>query len=72
VHPAYPSSLGAGKSWFGTFTGPTAKVDRQRLLRIGFGVIVEPAQGHNLDGTPIFNDLPISTTHQFRLPRLPR
>ena len=72
VNPAYPTTLAAGKSWFGTFAGPTAKVDKVRLLRIGFGVIVQPTEGHDLDGTPIFDDLPVWTTHEFKLPRVAR
>ena len=39
LRPAYPSRLGAGKSWFGTFTGSLTKVPKDRLLRIGFGKV---------------------------------
>jgi hypothetical protein len=59
VRPALPHTLPQGKSWFGTIEGPTTKLPRDRLLRIGFGWIehdfVYPTE--------------ISTTHQFRLPR---
>jgi hypothetical protein len=72
IKPAYPNRLAAGKSWFGAFSGPMAKVDKERLLHIGFGVIVKPPVGHYPDGTPVYENLPIETTHQFKLPRLPR
>jgi hypothetical protein len=45
---------------------------RRRLLRIGFGVIVQPPVGYYPDGKPVYENLPIETTHQFKLPRLPR
>jgi hypothetical protein len=68
IKPAYPKTLGAGKSWFGAFSGPVAKVDKERLLRIGFGVIVQPPVGRYPDGRPLYENLPVSTTHQFKLP----
>ena len=59
VRPALPHTLPNGKSWFGTIEGPTAKLPKDRLLRIGFGWI---------DHDFAF-PTEISTTHQFRLPR---
>jgi hypothetical protein len=71
VRPAYPSSLAAGKSWFGVFTGAVAPVDKQRLLRIGFGVIPDATAGWDPrnGGALVRADLPVSTTHQFKLPK---
>ena len=69
VKPAYPKRIAAGKSWFGAFTGPVASLDKQRLLRVGFGVIVQPPVGYYKDGTPLYENLPVSTTHVFKLPR---
>ena len=70
VRPAYPDSLGAGKSWFGVFTGTLAPVDRQRLLRIGFGVIPNATSGWDPSrGTLVLADLPVATSHQFKLPK---
>lgn len=60
VAPKYPSSLAPGKSWYGIFSGSTAKVPKDRLLRIGFGYVI-PNDGR---GATVV----LSTTHQFRLP----
>jgi hypothetical protein len=60
VRPALPHALGAGKSWFATIEGPTAKLPRDRLLRVGFGFLVRPDGQYNTE---------LSTTHQFKLPR---
>jgi len=70
VKPAYPMSLGPHKSWFGTFRGATAKVPKDRLLRIGFGTLDYPQRGvFDLQGRPLRREVVLSTTHQFRLPR---
>ena len=70
VKPAYPTSLGPRKSWFGTFAGPSAKLPRDRLLRIGFGILDYPQPGvFDLQGRPLRREVPLSTTHQFTLPR---
>jgi hypothetical protein len=70
VRPAYPTRLAPGKSWFGTFSGSTAKVPRDRLLRIGFGTLdyVQPGVV-DPQGRPIRREVVVSTTHQFKLPR---
>jgi len=60
IAPAVPSALAARRSWFGTFTGSTAKLPKGRLLRIGFGIF-RPTGG---------SELLVSTTHQFKLPKL--
>lgn len=60
VWPSLPHTLGAGKSWFATIEGPTAKLPRDRLLRIGFGYLVRTDGQYNTE---------LSTTHQFKLPR---
>lgn len=71
VRPAYPTRLAAGKSWFGTFSGSLAKVPKDRLLRIGFGQVVLP--GNVLTGRTILPRMvPISTSHQFKLPKRSR
>ena len=68
VRPAYPTRLGPGKSWFGTFSGTLAKVPKDRLLRIGFGKLVLP--GNVRVGTEVLpREVSLSTTHQFRLPK---
>ena len=59
VRPPLPHTLPNGKSWFGTIEGPTAKLPKGRLLRIGFGWL-----DHDFA-----YPTEISTTHQFRLPR---
>ena len=66
VRPRYVSSLGAGKSWFGTFSGPLTKVPKDRLLRIGFGTF-EVQLGRSMADR--YLSAPVSTTHQFKLPR---
>jgi hypothetical protein len=60
VRPPLPHTLGAGKAWFATIAGPTAKLPRDRLLRIGFGFLIRPDGQYNTE---------LSTTHQFKLPR---
>lgn len=60
VRPALLHMLGAGKYWFATIEGPTAKLPRDRLLRVGFGFLVGPDGQYNTE---------LSTTHQFKLPR---
>jgi hypothetical protein len=60
VRPPLPHTLAAGRSWFATISGPTAKLPRDRLLRIGFGFLVKPDSQYNTE---------LSTTHQFKLPR---
>lgn len=60
VRPPLPHALGAGKAWFATIEGPTAKLQRDRLLRIGFGFLTGPDGQYNTK---------LSTTHQFKLPR---
>jgi hypothetical protein len=68
TRPAYPNRLAAGKSWFGTFSGPVAKLPKDRLLRIGFGKILLP--GNVREGTAFPpRTVSLSTTHQFKLPR---
>jgi hypothetical protein len=71
VRPAYPTSLGPRKSWFGTFSGATPKLPRDRLLRIGFGTLeyVEPGPTVDQNGRPLRREIVLSTTHQFTLPR---
>jgi hypothetical protein len=69
VRPAYPTRLAPGKSWFGTFSGSLSKVPKDRLLRIGFGKIVLPANVRV--GTGLLpREVSLSTTHQFKLPKL--
>jgi len=60
MRPALPHTLRRGKSWFGAIEGPTAKLPKDRLLRIGFGWIQRGEVQYPTE---------ISTTHQFRLPR---
>jgi hypothetical protein len=60
VRPPLPHTLGAGKGWFATISGPTAKLPKDRLLRIGFGFLVKTDGQYNTE---------LSTTHQFKLPR---
>jgi len=60
VKPPLPHKLLRGRSWFATIEGPTAKVAKDRLLRIGFAWIQHGAAQYPTE---------ISTTHQFRLPR---
>ena len=60
VRPPLPHTLAAGKAWFATISGPTAKLPRDRLMRIGFGFLVKPDSQYNTE---------LSTTHQFRFPR---
>jgi hypothetical protein len=43
-----------------TIEGPTAKLPRDRLLRVAFGLLVRPGGQYNTE---------LSTTHQFKLPR---
>jgi len=71
VRPGFPSRLTARKSWFGTFSGSLAKVPKDRLLRIGFGLFLDPGNFECTGmGTGCTNrKVPLSTTHQFRLPR---
>ena len=69
VTPRYPTSLAPRKSWFGTFSGPTAKLPRDRLLRIGFGILDLGRAGYNgIDGRPLRREVVVSTVKQFRLP----
>jgi hypothetical protein len=68
VRPQYPSRLGPGKSWFGTFSGSLAKVPKDRLLRIGFGTLVLPSNVRLKTGY-LPREVALSTTHQFRLPK---
>ena len=68
VRPQYPSRLGPGKSWFGTFSGSLAKVPKDRLLRIGFGTLVLPSNVR-LNTGYLPREVALSTTHQFRLPK---
>jgi len=70
VTPALPKTIAKGKSWFGTFSGSLATVPKDRLLRIGFGTLVLPPE--NTPGWPAAapKELPVSTTHQFKLPRV--
>jgi hypothetical protein len=71
IAPSLPNALAAGKSWFGTFAGTTAKLPKDRLLRIGFGTIeYGPTVSLDPQGRPIGRELVLSTTHQFKLPRL--
>lgn len=60
VRPPLPHTLGAGKSWFATIEGPTAKLPPDRLLRVGFGYLIRTDGQYNTE---------LSTTHQFKLPR---
>ena len=60
VRPALPHTLRRGQAWFATIEGPTAKLPKDRLLRIGFGWIQRGEVQYLTE---------ISTTHQFRLPR---
>ena len=71
VRPSPPTRIGAKKSWFGTFSGPLAGVPRDRLLRIGFGLFFDPGTFECAQmGTGCVNrKVPISTTHQFKLPK---
>lgn len=69
VKPAYVSSLAPRKSWFGTFSGTTDRVPKDRLLRVGFGIVQFGVVAVDPQGRPIHHDLPLSTTHQFRLPK---
>jgi len=70
VRPAFPTRLAPRKSWFGTFSGAPASVHKNRLLRIGFGLFLDPALYECADlGTGcVHKRVPLSTTHQFRLP----
>jgi hypothetical protein len=73
VSPAYTTGLAPRKSWFGTFSGSTAKLPRTRLLRIGFGVLDHAQPGvFDLNGRPLRREIVLSTTHQFRLPKARR
>jgi hypothetical protein len=69
VKPAYTTSLAPRKSWFGTFSGTTDKVPKDRLLRVGFGILQLESTGFDLQGNPVRHEVPLSTTHQFRLPK---
>jgi len=71
VSPRYPTALAPHKSWFGTFSGPTAKLPRDRLLRVGFGILdyLEPGNVVDTAGRPLRREVLLSTTHQFKLPR---
>ena len=60
VEPPLPHKLGRGQAWFATIQGPTTKLPKDRLLRIGFGWIQHGEVQYPTE---------ISTTHQFRLPR---
>jgi hypothetical protein len=68
VQPAFPKTLAKDKTWSGTFSGSLAKVPKDRLLRIGFGTLVLPSESATPTG-PLPKELPVSTTHQFKLPR---
>ena len=69
IRPAYVTSLAPKKSWFGTFSGTTARLPKDRLLRVGFGLIQIPGTSVDLQGNPLKHEVPLSTTHQFRLPK---
>lgn len=70
VRPRYPTGLAPRKSWFGTFSGSTARLPRDRLLRIGFGILDYAQPGvFDLDGRPLRREVVLSTSHQFKLPR---
>jgi hypothetical protein len=60
VRPPLPHILRVGQSWFATIRGPSAKLPKDRLLRIGFGFLYREGQQYSTE---------ISTTHQFKLPR---
>jgi hypothetical protein len=60
VRPPLPHTLQTGRSWFATIEGPTGKLPKDRLMRIGLGYLVKPDSQYNTE---------ISTTHQFKLPR---
>ncbi len=71
MRPAYPSTLAPRKSWFGTFSGLTRKLPRDRLLRIGFGILdYATPSAFDLEGRPLRREIVLSTTHQLKLPRL--
>jgi hypothetical protein len=69
VKPAYVSSLAPKKSWFGTFSGTTGRLPKDRLIRVGFGIVQFGVVAVDPQGRPIHHELPLSTTHQFRLPK---
>jgi hypothetical protein len=69
VAPGYVSSLAPRKSWFGTFRGTTQRVPKNRLLRVGFGMLQFGVVAVDPQGKPIHHEMPLSTTHQFRLPK---
>jgi hypothetical protein len=67
VAPPYVSSLAPRKSWFGTFRGTTDRVPKDRLLSVGFGMVQFGVVAVDPQGRPIHHEMPLSTTHQFRL-----
>lgn len=69
VAPRYPTSLAPGKSWFGVFTGPTARLPRDRLLRVGFGIVQLEGDAMIAGRSVVPRRTNLSTTHQFRLPK---
>lgn len=60
VRPPLPHKLRPGQSWFATIRGSSAKLPKDRLLRIGFGFLYREGQQYSTE---------ISTTHQFRMPK---
>jgi hypothetical protein len=69
VAPAYVSSLAPKKSWFGIFKGTTERLPKDRLLSVGFGILQFGVVAVDPQGKPIRHEMPISTNHQFRLPK---
>jgi hypothetical protein len=69
VAPTYVSSLAPKKSWFGTFKGTTERLPKDRLLSVGFGILQFGVVAVDPQGKPIRHEMPISTNHQFRLPK---
>lgn len=69
VQPAYPTTLPARKSWFGTFSGSVLHVPKSHLLRIGFGTLVLPGDIMTGTGEIAQRKIPVSTTHEFKLAR---
>jgi hypothetical protein len=62
IRPRYAATLAPRKTWFGVFTGTTACLPKDRLLRIGFGVACFCPDEVDHMGL-------LSTNHQFKLPR---
>ena len=69
VAPAYVSSLAPKKSWFGTFSGTTERLPKDRLISVGFGILQFGVLYVDQQGNTIRHEMPISTNHQFRLPK---